>query len=340
MIPVQALKAHANQTNQTSDRYDPRHCRPMVAVGSCVLGEPVRFNGAHKRRHSHLEIIKPFFEFVSICPEIGIGMGVPREPIRLVEIEGALHARDSETQIKDYTAPLRDYADQQLLRFPELCGYVLVKGSPSCGYERVPRYNVKGNVIASDQAGIYAQQLMMRDPLLPLEEDGRLNDHRLRESFISRVYLYHHWRQLNKEGLTPDKLIKFYARYKYLVMAHSVPIYQQLGPMLANLNAVPLNECAQQVIALIMEALKKSVTRRSQTNVLQHLQGYLKRKLSASEKQTLQQAIEQYRQGIVPLIAPMTLLKHHFEQQPDSYIDGQVFMQPYPEELALRSHLH
>jgi len=317
---------------------------PQVGVGSCVLGEPVRFNGAHKRRHHHLESLKSFVEFISICPEVGIGMGVPREPIRLVEIDGEIRARDSATQSKDYTDALTGYAIEQMQRFPQLCGYVLVKGSPSCGFERVPRYNEKGNVLGLSQeknsAGVYAQQLMDCDPLLPIEEDGRLNDHAIRESFVSRVYLYQHWRQLEAEGVTADRLIKFYSQYKYLVMAHSVPIYKQLGPMLANLNGVPIKQLAADVIALIMKALKKIATRRSQTNVLQHLQGYLKRTITAQEKQQLNQVIEQYRLGIVPLITPMTLLKHHFEKQPDPYINQQIFMQPYPDALALRSHLY
>ncbi len=314
--------------------------RPIIAVGSCLVSHPVRFNGGYKRRNMYIERLKKHADLVPICPEMGIGLGVPRETIRLVNINGELRARDSDTQKKDYTEKLQDYANEQLQRFPNLGGYIFVKGSPSCGFERVTKYNEKGSGIGNDASGIYAQRIIDENPLLPVEEDGRLYDHGLRESFISRIYLYHDWRQMLASGLTFRKLSLFYSRYKYLVMAHSVPIYKQIGPLLANGKKYPLDELADNIIMLMTTALKKVATRRSQTNVLHHLQGYLKNNLSREEKQSLRTLIDQYREGIVPLVAPMTLLRHHFKHSPDDYIENQVFMEPYPEDLALRSHLN
>lgn len=323
-----------------SSASNPQPKRPIIGVGSCLVSHPVRFNGGYKRRNMYIERLKKHTDLVPICPEMGIGLGVPRETIRLVNIDGELRARDSDTQTKDYTDKLQHYADEQIERFPNLGGYIFVKGSPSCGFERVPKYNEKGNGIGNEASGIYAQRLIDQHPLLPVEEDGRLYDHGLRESFISRVYLYHEWQQLNANGLTFQALTKFYSRYKYLVMAHSVPIYKEIGPLLANGKKQPLDELAHRVITLMTTALKKVATRRSQTNVLQHLQGYLKNKLSREEKQSLRALIDQYREGIVPLIAPMTLLQHHFTHSPDKYIESQAFMHPYPDDLALRSHLN
>ncbi len=313
--------------------------RPIIGVGSCLVSQPVRFNGGHKRRNETIERLKKHMNLVPICPEMGIGLGVPRDTIRLVNINGELRARDSDTQTKDYTEKLKNYADEQLHRFPNIGGYIFVKGSPSCGFERVSIYNETGNGIGNDASGIYAQRLMKLNPLLPVEEDGRLYDHSLRESFVSRVYLYHDWQLLTQSGITFKKLSDFYSRYKYLVMAHSVPIYKELGPLLSNGKQHPLSDLAEQIIVLMTNALKKVATRRSNTNVLQHLQGYLKDKLSKDDKQSLRSLIEQYREGIVPLVVPMTLLQHHFKNSPDQYIASQVFMQPYPEDLALRSHL-
>lgn len=313
--------------------------RPRVAVGSCLVGQPVRFNGEHKRPNPYIEQLRAHVELLPLCPEVGIGLGVPRPTIRLVDVGGEDRAVDSKTGQQDYTGQLRDYADRQLDLAPDLCGYILVKGSPSCGMARVNRYHPDGRHLAAGGTGVYARRIMERDPLLPVEEDGRLHDHGLRESFISRVYLYFRWKQLQAEGLTPQKLIDFYADYKYLIMAHSVPAYQALGPLLADCKRRPLEELADQVIHLTMEALGRVVTRGGQANVLQHIQGYLKHKLSKKEKESLQSLILQYRQGIVPLIAPMTLLRHHFQRSPDPYIERQLFMRPYPEELALRSHL-
>lgn len=318
--------------------------RPTVAIGSCLVGAAVRFNGAAKKRNPHIDCFSEHFNFIHICPEVGIGMGVPREPIRLLDDSGkrfavgSNHALDTADPI-DFAPALRDYAQQQLQKHPNLCGYILVKGSPSCGLEKVKRYNRKGNVLGHDAMGVYAQQIATANPLLPLEDDGRLHDVGLRESFVSRVYLLHRWQQLTLENLSVKDLTRFYARYKYKVMAHSVPVYQQLGKLLAQPKQFPVEQLAQQLISLIMYALKKPATRASHTNALQHVQGYLKKQLSAKDKAELTRVIDQYRQGMVPLIAPMTLLKHHFSNSPNDYIDEQVFMSPYPESLALRSHL-
>jgi len=314
--------------------------KPLVGVGSCLVGQPVRFNGDHKRRNPHIETFADHLELLPICPEVGIGMGVPRKPIRLVENDDKqLRAMDSDHQRDDFTDALQAFADRQCADHPQLCGYILVKGSPSCGKENVKRYNCDGNVIAADSAGIYAQRLLQHYPLLPVEDDGRLYDTGLRESFVERVFLYHDWLQLNRDALEPKRLIGFYSRYKYQIMAHHVPSYKQLGRLLSDTNRLPIDELAQQTIELMMGALKQVATRASHTNALHHIQGYLKRVLSKSEKQELQQVIEQYHQGIVPLIVPITLLRHHFARRPDPYIEQQVFMAPYPDELALRSHL-
>ncbi len=304
------------------------------------MGEPVRFNGDHKRRNPHIEKLSQHLTLQSICPEVGIGLPVPREPIRLVD-QGAnqatpLRLMDSNTQTIDYTEAIEAFADSTQGAYP-FCGYILVKGSPSCGLERVKRYSAKGKLIASDASGLFTKRLQQNDPLLPLEEDGRLYDHGLRESFISRVYLYHDWRLFRQQTLTASSLLAFYSQYKYLVMAHSVSHYQELGKLLANLKNEELETIAQRLIEGMMVSLKKVATPASHTNVLQHLQGYLKNKIDSQQKRELSKVIDDYRRGIVPLITPLTLLQHHFNRTPDPYIEKQTFMAPYPSELALRS---
>lgn len=173
------------------------------------------------------------------------------------------------------------------------------------------------------------------DPLLPVEDEEHLQDQRVRENFVSRVYLYSRWQCLRADGLTFNRLVSFYADYKYLIMAHSVTAYKQLGPLLAKGRQRDLDELASEVIRLMMEALRQHSTPGQQANVLQHIQGYLKRKLSAHEKQSLQTLIEQYRQGDVPLNAPLTVLKHHFEREANPYIERQIFMRPFPDDVRL-----
>lgn len=314
--------------------------RPTVGIGACLAGQEVRYNAQSKAANPHVRGLMEAFVVRPFCPEMGIGMGVPRAPIHLVGRQGdAVRALDVETHSHDYTDRLAAYAGQVLARAPELCGYILVKGSPSCGYDRVKRYADNGYSVASDTQGIFAAALRAADPLLPLEDDGRLNDPGLRESFVTRVYAYQDWRQLCEAGLSAGALVEFYSRYKYLVMAHHVPSYKALGRLLADAGRRDIEALAEEFIHSLMAALSERATQRSHANVLFHLSGYLKRQLGDDERQRLKELIDQYRVGEVPLIVPVTMLKHHFANNPNQYIDQQVFMQPYPDQLRLRNHL-
>ena len=313
------------------------NARPVMGIGSCLAGNAVRYNAQTKSPNQHVKAISASFEMRAFCPEMGIGMGVPRPPIHLVGSESSVRALDVDTHSNDFTDKLAAYATRVLELAPELCGYILVKGSPSCGYERVKRFADNGHSVASDQQGIFAAALGRADPLLPLEDDGRLNDPGLRESFVTRAYTYHDWKNLRGEGLTPHRLVQFYSRYKYLVMAHHMPTYKVLGRLVADAGKQSIEELSTRFIAELMAGLSYRATRRSHSNVLFHLSGYLKRTVPSEERQRLRDLIDQYRQGLVPLIVPITMLRHHFANNPNAYIDQQVFMSPYPDELQLRN---
>jgi len=308
-----------------------------VAIGACLGGEPVRFNGGSKHWPDVLDTLASVFSWQTFCPEVAIGLGVPREPIRLVGELGEERAVAISDHSRDVTDALRNKAAEYLAANPQLCGYVLVKGSPSCGYQRVKRYRENGHLEKADASGAFVRGLEKTNPLLPLEEDGRLNDAALRESFVIRVFAYADWLALQAQALTMNRLIRFYSRYKYLVMSRDVNSYRKLGRLLANSEKIPPAELAVQMMLLLMAALKKPATRQGHVNALEHIRGYLKRVLLAEEKQELTQLIEQYRNGHIPLVAPMTLLRHHFRRNPDAYISEQLFMQPYPEHLGLRN---
>jgi len=191
----------------------------------------------------------------------------------------------------------------------------------------------------SDATGLFAAALKAGNHLLPVEEDGRLHDAALRESFVVRVFTYYEWRQLEHSGLTYRGLQEFYARRKYLLMSRHIATYKQLGKLLADGHRRDLSDVAQQTITLIMSALSRPATRTGHTNTLMHIRGYLKNVLSPAEKIELSDVIEQYRCGVVPLVVPLTLLHHHFAQHPDAYIERQLFMQPYPATLGLRNSI-
>jgi uncharacterized protein YbgA (DUF1722 family)/uncharacterized protein YbbK (DUF523 family) len=308
-----------------------------VAIGACLGGEPVRFNGGSKHWPDVLDTLASVFSWQTFCPEMAIGLGVPREPIRLIGELGEERAVAISDHSRDVTDALRNKAAEYLAAHPGLCGYVLVKGSPSCGYQRVKRYRESGHLEKADASGAFVRGLQAVNPLLPLEEDGRLNDAALRESFVLRVFAYADWLVLQSAPLSVHRLIGFYSRYKYLVMSRDMNAYRQLGHLLANTEKKSAVQLGQQMMLLLMAALQKPATRNGHVNALEHIRGYLKRTLHSDEKQELTALIEQYRHGYVPLVAPMTLLRHYFRRYPDPYISEQLFMQPYPEQLGLRN---
>ncbi|MAT94890.1 MAG: hypothetical protein CME59_20155 [Halioglobus sp.] len=316
---------------------DSSEALPLLGIGSCLAGNAVRYNGQTKSPNTHVRNLCERFQTRAFCPEMGIGLGVPRPPIHLVGDEHAVRIVDVETHEHDYTEQIRAYAAQVVQQAPGMVGYILVKGSPSCGYGRVKRYSPAGHFVASDQDGIFAAELRRLDPLLALEDDGRLNDPGLRESFVTRACAYHDWKRSVADGVSARLLVDFWSRYKYLVMAHHVPAYKAIGPLLAQAGKAPLQPLADEFISTLMTALARPATRRSHSNVLFHIAGYLKRRISPEQRRRLSELIEDYRTGQVPLIVPITLLKHHFADNPDAYINGQVFMDPYPDAARLRS---
>jgi uncharacterized protein YbgA (DUF1722 family)/uncharacterized protein YbbK (DUF523 family) len=306
-----------------------------VGISSCLLGQPVRYDGAHKHNSYITGTLAEFFEFHAFCPEVAIGMGVPRPTIQLVKVANQIRSVGVKNPDWDVTQELREYAQHQKSVHAELCGYLLKKDSPSCGMERVKVY--MNNQPQKIGQGIYAAEMMRNNPLLPVEEEGRLGDSKLRENFIQRVYVLHRWKQLVTDGLTPSGLTHFHARHKLIIMSHDN--YVDLGRLLASVTKANVNDIAQTYISQLMVTLKKVPERKNHVNVLQHIQGYLKKELEANDKAELCEIIERYRQGEIPLIVPITLLKHHFRKNPDSYIEESYYMSPYPSELRLINEL-
>lgn len=310
-----------------------------LGVGACIVGSPVRYSGDAKRHNPFMDSVASVAELVAFCPEVAIGLGVPREPIRLVDEDGEVRVKDSSSQTQDFTLKLQNAAQSFLQRNTDLSGYILVKGSPSCGTERVKVYNEKGNVFHHKGQGGFVSELLRIEPLLPVEDDGRLNDARIRENFFIRAYVYRDWKILQREELTAHRLITFYSRYKYLVMAHDTTAYKEIGLLLADAGKVDIDVLTAQFIELLMSAIKDPAKRSGLTNAMQHVRGYLKRTISAIEKADVDRSIDDYRIGLVPLVVPMKMLQHLFNVHPNEYIKTQVFMSPYPEELRLRNSI-
>lgn len=311
--------------------------RIRLGVSSCLLGEEVRFDGGHKRSGFISDILGRYFELVPLCPEVAIGMGIPRPPIRLQgdpERPRAVGVRDRST---DVTGKLEQYGRDMGRAHDDFSGYLLKSKSPSCGMERVKVYGEPGTPPAANGVGVYVRSFRQQQPLLPMEEEGRLNDPALRENFIERVYAYYRWQQLRSTRMTPRKLVEFHAAHKLALMAHGQEHYRALGRMVAEAGKGPIGELSDAYIARFMATLKFRATPKRHSNVLMHLMGYLKKHLDREDKAELLELIDRYRTGQLPLIVPITLLKHHFRRHPHPYVAGQVYLEPYPEELLLRN---
>lgn len=306
-----------------------------VGISACLLGQEVRFDGGHKRSSFCERDLGAHFEYHPVCPEMAIGLGAPRAAIRLVKRHGEVRAEASNGSF-DVTDKLIAFSEQKASQLDFLSGYILCAKSPSCGMERVRIYGANNEGSAKEGIGLFAKALMEANPLLPVEEDGRLCDPILRENFVLRVFAYHDWQQLCASGITAAALIRFHSRYKYLVLSHATTHYRTLGKLLGNLGKANLQEVADSYIKGLMAALTLRANRRSHTNVLMHLQGYFKRVLTTAQKQELADTIDKYRTGIFPLLVPLTLIRHYLREYPNTYLAEQVYLNPHPDTLKLR----
>ncbi|MFC6669168.1 YbgA family protein [Marinobacterium aestuariivivens] len=312
--------------------------RIPVGISACLLGEKVRYNGGHKRSSYCLEVLADCFDFKPFCPELAVGLGVPREAIRLVGDPAAPRALGTQHPDLDVTDALAEKGRDLASRMPDLCGYILIKGSPSCGMERVKIYHENGIPNAAGR-GIFAAALMAANPLLPVEEEGRLHDPVLRENFITRVFALNRWKTEVEADPGYHALLQYHSRSKYLLMAHSYEGYRQLGRYLAEAHSLPLQEAMDTYIAGFMAHMAQRASRKSHVNVLMHILGYLKKSIDSDCKQELLDVIERYRRAEVHLVVPLTLIKHYLKRYGSDYIQQQSYLDPHPYQLGLRNFI-
>ncbi|MEQ6918201.1 YbgA family protein [Halomonas aquatica] len=308
-----------------------------VGISACLMGEQVRYNGGHKRSRYCLEVLQDRFAFEPFCPELEAGLGVPREPIRLV---GLLNEEPRVVGTKDPSLDVTDRLDEVSEAFVDahrhLRGFILMKGSPSCGLERVKVYHPNGMPSHAD-SGAFVRALRRHFPELPLEEEARMNDAVLRENFITRVYAFDDWKRQVEAAPSYHALLQFHSRQKYLLMAHHVESYRELGRYLAESSKRPLQEAMAHYLQGFMAALGRPATRKTHANALMHVLGYLKEAVDGETRQDLLSAIDDYRLGHVHLAVPIRLLKHYVKRHGSDYILEQTYLDPHPYELGLRN---
>jgi len=315
---------------------------PQIRLGisACLLGEPVRYDGGHKRDPFLVNELGRYVEWVPVCPEVEMGLPTPRESMRLVGDPDDPHliAPKSGT---DYTERMVAWARRRTgeLAGEGLHGFVFKKDSPSSGLFRVRVYDEQG-MPQRVGIGMFPREFTRRFPLLPVEEEGRLHDAYLRENLIERVFAYHRWTTMLKEDSTPGGLVEFHTAHKMTLMAHSPAHYRQMGRLVAQAGTLPWDELTSRYATLLMEGLRAIATTGRHFNVLQHLMGFLKHDLDPADKAELLGLMEDYRKELVPLIVPVTLLKHHLIRNPvPEWVHQQVYLNPYPKELMLRNRV-
>lgn len=309
-----------------------------LGISACLLGQPVRYDGGHKLDRFIVDTLGKYVEFVPVCPEVECGLPVPREAMRLV---GDPHNPRLVTVRSgiDHTERMLAWARRRVVELEkeELCGFIFKSDSPSSGMERVKVYTPQG-MPSKTGVGMFARVFMEHFPLLPVEEEGRLHDPKLRETFIEAIFTLKRWRECLAQGQSAAALVDFHTRHKLLLMAHSPKHLREMGQLVAKVRELPLADVFERYQRLLLEALRLKTTIKKNTNVLHHLMGYFKKELSAEEKQELLEIIGHYHAGLLPLIVPVTLINHYVRKYRQPYLQTQYYLNPHPLELQLRNH--
>ncbi|MCW8859935.1 MAG: DUF523 and DUF1722 domain-containing protein [Deltaproteobacteria bacterium] len=310
-----------------------------LGISSCLLGAKVRFDGGHKLDRFLTETLGHYVEYVPVCPEVEVGLPTPRDSLRLTGTPESPRLVFPKTG-EDITERMTVWAKQRVTQLEKenLCGFVFKAKSPSSGMERVRLYD-KNGVPNKTGVGLFAGIFMEHFPLLPVEEEGRLHDPRLRENFIENIFVLKRWRETLIQGKTARNLVDFHTRHKYLIMARGVESYRQMGKLVARSGDLNAETLYQDYLGMLLKALRLKTSIPKHINVLQHIFGYFKKQLSADEKQEVISIFESYRGRQIPLIVPITLLNHFVRKYEQPYLQKQVYLNPHPIELSLRNHV-
>ena len=309
-----------------------------LGVSSCLLGEMVRFDGGHQRDRFVTDVLGPWVQWVPVCPEVEVGMPTPRPAIHIEEDERGEQLVAPSTG-ENFTEVMTAFSKRRVgeLEAEGLDGYVLKKNSPSCGLSRISVYK-NGKRAHRGGVGLFAASLIANSPLLPIEEEGRLNDPGLRESFIEQILCRNRWRLAVKRGLTRKRLIDFHTAHKLILFSHNESASRRLGRLVGEMSKTPDEALFARYELDFHMCLRSKMTRKRHTNVLQHAMGHLKQFLDSKAKQEILATIADFRQALLPLIVPLTLLKFNMNQYSVDYLRGQLYFDPHPKELMLRNH--
>ncbi len=313
--------------------------RINVGVSSCLLGNTVRYDGGHKHDHYITDILATYFNFVPVCPEVECGLPVPRETMRLAGDINNPRLVTTKTGI-DHTDRMHLFCNKRVkeLEADDLCGFIFKKDSPSSGLHRVKVYGASGQAQKLGR-GLFASAFVKNYPLVPVEEEGRLHDARLRENFLERIFCYHRWKDFLANSPDYKGLIDFHTQHKLQLMAHSQKHLAKMGKLVAMGKNLSSQELLNDYQQNLIDALQMKATVKKNVNVLQHIMGYFKKQITGDDKVELLGLIDNYSRSMVPLVVPLTLINHFVRKYDISYLQNQTYLEPHPAELMLRNHV-
>jgi len=311
-----------------------------IGISSCLVGEKVRWNGGHKQDRYITDTLGNFFDWVPVCPEVEVGMGIPRETVSLYGAPENPRMRGKTSQT-DWTDKMQRYSKARVRELEEnnLCGFIFKSKSPSCGINRIPVYAAPGSSTVKRSSGLFAKAFALKNPLIPIEEEGRLTDLKIRENFIIRVFSFYRLKTVFEGEPNRGDLVQFHTQNKFLLLAHSRKHYGILGKWIGDIKRIPWSRFKTDYSQVFMEALAYQSTPKKNADVLYHLLGFFKKHISPFEKKNLIETIEDFRKGHVPLIVPVTLIRHFVKKLRVEYLESQIYLNPHPKELMLRNHV-
>ena len=309
-----------------------------IGISSCLVGENVRYDGGHKLDAVLAGTLGPFVDFIPVCPEVGCGLPVPREAMRLVGDPENPRLVTIDTTI-DLTPQMEKFcrAATSKLKQADLSGFIFKKNSPSSGLNRVKIYNTKGG-LAGTGRGLFARTIIDTFPLLPVDEAESLHDPGTRENFIERMFAYRRWQDFLRQDFSLGRLVEFHTEHKLLMLAHSTEIYRALGRLVAAGGEIDQEELIKIYGKLYMDGMARIATSRKNYNALQHMAGYFRKLADEEEQREILETLEDYQKRRTPLIVPITLLRHYARKYGVTYLQRQVYLSPTPLEAMLRNH--
>ncbi|HOT05787.1 MAG TPA: DUF523 and DUF1722 domain-containing protein [Atribacter sp.] len=305
--------------------------KPTVVVSKCLGFDSCRYNG-QMILVDFIEKMKPYVHFVPVCPEVAIGLGVPRDPIRIVSINGDLRLVQPSTS-HDYSKKMEQFALEFLHRLPEVDGFVLKGRSPSCGIKEVKIYQTmdKGPSIGTTQ-GFFGKAVLNTFPFLPIEDEGRLSNLKIRDHFYTSLFVLADFHQLSIQP-SRHQLVQFHTELKLLLMAYNQSEMRMMGRIVAQVNKKPIKEVFEDYRSHLLKALFRPPKTPSMINVFMHALGYFSTRLQTNEKAFFLDSLEKYRAGRSTFATNLQLLRSWVIRFDEPYLKNQRFFEPYPEGL-------